>query len=224
MSASDAPAAPAAPAPHYLSTRANWEAAANATGASLEEAVRDTLRAYLDATYPGEFRVDSHPGDFKQLYLEEDYRRNPEIYSKPPIPVAGDIWYEPDNGLFMIQGARSATVAQMGCIPDVKISNLASGNTYYIECKAQNDAGNAHERACKFATPSFLDAMKRKMDVDYHPIGYLFSGDLINKKKYILELRLSFGFAADHMMLWQKTRPAADLARWFERTIKNLLV
>ena len=211
-------------APHYLSTRANWEAAANATGATLEASVAGTFRAYLDVTYPGQFRVDSHPPDFKQLYLEEDRRNSPETYIKPANPVAGDIWYDEERKTFLIQGARVPTVAQCGCIPDVKISCLASGRDYFIECKAQNDAGNAHERACKFATPSFIDAMKRKMGVEYHPIGYLFSGDLITKKKYVLELQLSFAFAKDHMVMWPKSRPAAQLVTWFETTIKRFLI
>jgi hypothetical protein len=208
---------------HYLSTRANWEAAANATGASLESAVAGAFRAYLDETYPGQFRVDSHPTDFKQLYLEEDYRKQPEAYVKA-APVLGDIWFDEGRQTFLVQGAKSATVAQCGCIPDVKITCLATNKAYCIECKAQNDAGNAHERACKFATPSMIAAMQRKLKVDYHPIGYLFSGDLVTKKKYVLELQLSFDFAKDHLILWPKTRPAIQLATWFDSTIKPLIM
>ena len=209
--------------PHYLSTRANWEAAANETGASLESAGAGALRTYLDETYPGQFQVVSHPTDFKQLYLEEDRRRNPEAYAKPAAPVAGDVWYDEGRQTFLVQGAKSVAVAQCGCVPDVKIICLATKKTYYIECKAQNDAGNAHERACKFATPSMIAAMQRKMGVEYHPIGYLFSGDLVTKKKYVLELQLSFAFAADHLVLWPKIRPAQQLVDWFEKTIKSLL-
>jgi len=205
----------------HLSTRANWEAAANEAGASLESSVADTFRAYLDQTYPGEFRVVSHPTDFKQLYLEEDYRSNPEIYKKPETPALGDIWYDATKGLFLVQ-AKTPVIAQCGCVPDIKILCNATGKAYYIECKAQNDVGNAHERACKFATPSFIEAMKRKTG-DYHPIGYLFSGDLVAKRKYILELQVSFGFAKEHMILWPKTRPAQQLAAWFETVIKGLI-
>lgn len=210
--------------PHYLSTRANWEAAANETGASLESVVVKTFRTYLDETYPGQFRVDSHPTDFKQLYLEEDYRRTPENYVKPAQPVPGDIWYDEIRKTFLVQGVKSPAVAQCGCVPDVKITCLANGHAYFVECKAQNDAGNAHERACKFATPSMIGAMQRKMGISYHPIGYLFSGDLITKKKYVLELQLSFDFASEHMVLWPKTRPATQLVQWFEKVVKGLLV
>ena len=210
-------------APHYLSTRANWEAAANATGASLEIAVAGCIRDYLEVTYPGQFRVVTHPTDFKQMYLEEDRRQNPGTYLRPAAPAEGDIWFDEAKGQFLIQGKRHGSVAQMGFIPDVKIESVATGKSYFIECKAQNDSGNAHERACKFATPSMIEAMQRKIGVDYHPIGYLFSGDLITKKKYLLELRLSFWFAKDHMLLWPKTRPAQALAEWFEAVIKGLL-
>ena len=210
--------------PHYLSTRANWEAAANATGASLESAVVGTLRAYLDETYPGQFTVESHPPDFNQLYLEEDRRLNPGAYLKPATPVPGDIWFDEARGTFVQQGAVSVGLARMGCIPDTKILCVSTGRPYYMECKAQNDAGNAHERACKFATPSMIEAIQRKKGITYHPIGYLFSGDLITKKKYVLELQLCFGFKREHLILWPKTRPAANLIEWFETVVKNLII
>jgi len=211
-------------APHYLSQRANWEAAANATGASLENAVAAGLRAYFGEVYPGQFEVVTHPTEFKQIYLEEDRRRNPGTYLKPAQPVAGDIWFDEGRSTFLVQGASKPAVAQCGFVPDIKIKCLSTGRSYYAECKAQNDAGNAHERACKFATPSVIEAMQRKMGVDYHPIGYLFSGDLITKKKYLLELELCYGFKREHMILWPKARPAAALIAWFEKTIKKLLV
>ena len=211
-------------APHYLSQRANWEAAANATGASLENAVADTLRAYLTEVYPGQFEVVTHPTEFKQIYLEEDMRRNPAMYFKPKVPVAGDTWFDPARKAFVTQGASKPAVAQCGFVPDIKIKCIGTGRSYYAECKAQNDAGNAHERACKFATPSVIEAMQRKMGADYHPIGYLFSGDLITKKKYLLELELCYGFKREHMLLWPKARPAAALIAWFEETIKKLLI
>jgi hypothetical protein len=66
--------------------------------------------------------------------------------------------------------------------------------------------------------------MQRKMGIMYHPIGYLFSGDLITKKKYLLELELCYGFKREHMLLWPKARPADALVTWFEATIKNLLL
>jgi hypothetical protein len=211
--------------PHYLSKRANWEAAANATGASLENAVADGWRAYLNAEYPGQFEVETHPSEFKQIYLEEDRRRNPGTYAKPAAPVAGDTWFDEARGTFMTQGEKGRPrEAQCGFVPDVKIKCIATGRAYYAECKAQNDAGNAHERACKFATPSVIEAMQRKMGVSYHPIGYLFSGDLITKKKYLLELELCYGFKREHMLLWPKARPAIALAAWFEEIIKNLIV
>lgn len=209
--------------PHYLSTRANWEAAANETGASLESAVAGAFRAYLNETYPGQFQVDSHPTDFKQLYLEEDHRRSPETYVKPAAPVEGDIWFDEARQTFLVKTAKGVAVAQCGCVPDVKVTCLTTKKPYFIECKAQNDAGNAHERACKFATPSMITAMQRKLGVDYHPIGYLFSGDMITKKKYILELQLSFNFAPGHLIMWPKARQTEPLVSWFETTIKRLI-
>jgi len=209
--------------PHYLSTRANWEAAANADGARVEEAVANTLRSYLDATYPGVYEVSRHPTDFDQIYLEEDMRLHPDAYEKPAAPEAGDIWYNKEIGRFECQGKKNACAQKMGLIPDTKIRHLKTGLSYFIEAKQQNDSGNAHERACKYASPSILAAMQRKMGVTYHPVGYIFAGDLITKKKYQLELQLSFGFAAEHLFLWEKGLPPAALAAWFERVVKGLL-
>lgn len=206
---------------HYLSKRGNWEAAANANGASLEEAVAATLAAYLEAQYPGAYTVESHPSDFKQLYLEVDYKRNPEVYSKPENLIKDSIWFDVDRKVFL-QGP-SEKQAQCGCIPDVKITSKATGHSYFIECKAQKDEGNAQERACKYATPSFLRAIQEKLGVGYHPIGYLFSGQLVKKRKYVLELQLSFGFAANHLLLWDPERPAEALVSWFETCIRPLI-
>ncbi len=206
--------------PHYLSRRGNWEAVAVQVGGSLEKAVASTLESYLSSQYPDTYSIETHPGDFKQLYLEFDYQLHPTAYNKPATVTEDTIRFDSTKGLFL-QGP-TAKVAQCGCIPDIKITSKKTGHSYYIECKAQKDEGNAQERACKYATPSFLQAIRDKLKVSYHPIGYLFSGQLITKRKYILELQLSFGFAPEHLLLWDTAKPEA-LISWFEATIRPTL-
>jgi hypothetical protein len=206
--------------PHYLSTRANWEAGANTHGASVRDASAAALRLHLGSMY----EVTVEPRDLRQLWLEDDYAVHPERYLKPETPSDGDIWFDSHSRVFLQQkGIRKPVVAQLGCQPDLKIKNLATGKVYYIECKAQGDAGNAHERCAKYASPSVLEAIKRRHSIDYHPMGYLFSGELVTKLKYILELEGTYRFAPGHLLLWKPDRPVDAIAAWFDTTIRPLL-
>lgn len=216
-------------APHYLSQRENWEAAANRDGRDIEEKVVAILRGWLEATYPGEFGVESHPTDLRQIYLEDDYSRNPAAYARPAAPTADDIWWDAEKGVFMTLRGSKTTPASLGCIPDVKLWSKRTGRAYFLECKRQNDSGNAHERCAKYATPSMIALIQKKLGgVAYHPVGYLFTGPLITKRKYILELRATFGFAADHLLLWKEggedaAAGAAALTGWVAAVVLPLL-
>ena len=215
-----------APAPHYLSQRANWEAAANQAGRDIEEQVATLLREWLETSFPGEFGVETHPADLRQLYLEDDYSRNPEAYAPPVAPTTDDIWYDAEKGVFVTLRGTKVTPASLGCIPDVKIWSKRTGRAYYLECKRQNDSGNAHERCAKYATPSMIALIQKKLGgVAYHPVGYLFAGPLVKKRKYILELQTTFGFAADHLLLWKEgdADARAALTGWAGRVILPLL-
>jgi len=214
-----ASAASLTPKPHYLSTRANWEAGANIHGASVRDASAAALSQYLGSTY----EVTVEPRDLRQLWLEDDYASHPERYVKPETPSEGDIWFEPSRNLFVQKRAKSIVVAQLGCQPDLKITNLATGKLYYVECKAQGDAGNAHERCAKYASPSVLEAIKRRHGITYHPMGYLFSGELVTKQKYILELEATYRFAPGHLLLWKPDRSIEAITSWFDATIRHLL-
>lgn len=196
--------------PHYLSTRSNWEAGANIHGATIRDACAAALSAYLGPNY----EVQVEPRDLRQLWLEDDYAVHPERYAKPAEPKEGDIWF--DGAKFVQQKAKSVGTAQLGCQPDIKITNKLTKKVYYIECKAQGDAGNAHERCAKYASPSVLEAIKRRHGIAYHPMGYVFSGDLVTKQKYILELEGTYRFAPGHLLLWKPDRPVEVIQRWVD--------
>lgn len=215
----------AAAAPHYLSLRGNWQATANAAGAKLEDVVVTVLAGFLQERYPGEYEVKAHPPDLDQFYLEEARRRNPDRFVKPatPTPAEGAIWYDDTLATFVkLQGGRVSR-AKMGCIPDARILHKASGRIYFLECKHQGNAGNAQERAAKYATPSILDGIKRRLGVSYHPIGFVFSGDMVCDPKYIYEIEATFAFAMDHLLLWHPTRPVDALCTWVDTTVVPLL-
>lgn len=207
--------------PHYLSARDNWQMAAQTGGTKTRDSVADVLRAYLDATYPGQFEVTKEPGDLKQLYYLHDWKRNPEAYREGPT---AEVWWDAASKKFLTKKAGKAVAATGGgCTPDVKILCKATGRSYFIECKHQNDAGNAHERAAKYATPSIIGLIQELMGAEYHPVGYLFSGSMTEKRKYQLELRATFAFAGDHLFLWDTERTAARLTEWLERVVVPLL-
>lgn len=210
-------------APHYLSQRGNWQAAANAAGAKLEHVVVQVISGYLQERYPDVYDVKGHPADLDQFYLEEEMRRDPTAFIQPTDPAEGDIWYDEPTKMFIKkQGARNVR-ASCGCIPDVRIMHKKSKRAYYVECKNQADAGNAHERAAKFATPSILEGIKRRLGVEYHPMGYIFSGELVRNRKYIYEIKSTYAFAIDHLLLWDPARPVDVLCAWVEKTVVPLL-
>ena len=221
-------AIPSTPPPerHYLSKRGNWELAANTTGASLRDAVKDALEKLLNEEFPKEYSVEAEPKRFKQFYLEEDYKAHPECYIKPETPEKGDIWYDETEKKFMemkgtkANGTPTIGSPQCGLIPDIGIIHIPSGKAYYIECKSQNDAGNAHERCAKYASPSVIEGMQKKLGVSYHPIGYIFSGTLVEKRKYILELQTTYRFSESHLLLWKPTRPIDVLGKWIKTIVR----
>ena len=209
---------------HYLAARENWQAEAQAGGAKTRDDVADVIRAYLDERHPGAYEVTKEPMDLAQLYYWHDYRRNPELYRE--AAEGSDVWWDSARGAFMTRKGEGkvATFAMGGgCKPDVKILCRATGRAYFIECKHQNDSGNAHERAAKYATPSIIGLIKERIGVSYHPVGYLFSGSMVEKRKYRLELQATFAFAEDHLFLWGTAREPAALSGWLERVVVPLL-
>jgi hypothetical protein len=205
---------------HYLSLRAKWQDRANTAGAKLEDIVYATITDHLTVTHPGIYRVTQHPSDFDQLYLEAALHRGDRTFAKPEEPKNGDIWYDVATSSFLKQENGRPKRAKLGCEPDIGILHIPSGRKYFIECKQQNDAGNAHERAAKWATPSIIATVQRKLGgVTYHPLGYLFSGPMVTNLKYILEIEATFDFARQHLLLWQPDRPVAALCDWVDTSV-----
>jgi hypothetical protein len=205
---------------HYLANRDNWQQGANQGGASAERDVKEVIRHYLEHYYPGEYDVVKHPNDLKQLYYEYTYEQDPAPYKKPDVPTVDDVWYDADKKAFMtMKGGKEVVASGGGCIPDVKIQRKSNGLRCFLECKNQNDAGNAHERAAKYATPSIISFVQKKLGVNYHPFAHIFTGAMVDSRKYVVELMTTYGFAPHHLFLWKKEHPEDPLVHWLETVI-----
>jgi hypothetical protein len=202
---------------HYLAKRGNWQLEANQGGALAEKDTADAIRAYLDEKYPGEWLVQRKPQDLRQIYYEYTYERNPARYAKPAEPTEGDVWFCPD--LKQFRTLKKAAAAGGGCEIDCKIQHVASGRRIFLEVKNQGGAGNAHERAAKYATPSVVAHVQKKFGVSYHPFGYVFTGEMVERLDYRVELETTYGFAPDYLFMWRKERPLAPLVAWLETVI-----
>jgi len=208
---------------HYLSLRANWQQIAADAGGKFEKVVFKILSEHFAATAPS-YTVVSHPSDFSQLWLEEDYKNNPTDYVKPKDQVKGDIYYDESKKIFLSYNGSKWVPAKMGIVPDLMITNKTTGRRFLIEAKHQNDKGNAHERCAKFATPSMIEALKKNLGVEYHPIAYMFGGPLVDKRKYQLELRTCYAFAGANLVLVKEGPEMVDqILNWFEQTVKPMV-
>ena len=206
-------------ATHYLANRGNWQLVAQQGGSKAEADTVYVMRDYLNRVHPGEYEVVKHPNDLRQLYYEYTYSVSPEMYSRPEVPTSDDVWFNAEKGFLTIKNGAEVIAMGGGCQPDIRITHLATGHKCFIECKNQNDAGNAHERAAKYATPSVIAAVQKKLGVTYHPFGHVFTGAMVESRKYVVELATTFGFAPNHLFLWKEGRPVEPLTEWLEAVI-----
>jgi hypothetical protein len=141
---------------------------------------------------------------------------------KPEFPVLNDEWYE--NGEFFRMTAKDVKKIQETFIPDIGIIHIPSNRKYILEVKNQQAAGNAHERACKYMAPGMIDYLKQSLNVEYHPVGYVFSGGMADSASYRREVIFYIGKSLMcHVFFWQDGRNPEILAKWFDSTVRPLL-
>lgn len=203
--------------PHYLSSRANWQLNANNDGSKNEVDVFSALSEHLD---PEEFKVEKQPKWFKAPFLE--YMHSLEPMVKPEFPGIGDEWYE--NGDFFRNTEKGPKKIQETFIPDIGITHIPSNRRYIIEAKNQKAEGNAHERACKYMAPGMIEYLKDSLNIEYHPVGYIFSGGIADDNSYCREILFFTGKELrSHVFFWKCGRDSNKLAEWFDSTIRPLL-
>lgn len=205
------------PTLHYLARRGNWQIAAQHGGAMAEADTMTAIRSYLNRTYPDQWEVTTQPKDLEQIYYEYTYERDHSRYAKPAAPTSDDVWYDEASKTFVTVSGSKAMGG--GCRPDGKIQNKATGRCIFIECKNQAAAGNAHERGAKYATASVIGHVQKKLGVTYHPFGHIFTGAMVESRKYVIELETTYGFAGANLFLWRKERPVEPLIQWLNEII-----
>ena len=205
-----------------LSARENWQAGANAGGAAHEMTVETVFKNYFATEAGSGYEFVSKPKVLDQLFLEEDYKKNPAKYAKPQEPKKDDTYYDETKKRFLRWTGRSWTEKKLGMIPDGMIVNKTTGKRHLLEDKKQNGAGNAHERACRYGMPKINAAICERLGVHGQPVSWIFAGDMTTDEKYILEIAATF--PEEHVLL---VKPAEDAAAaiigWFNRAIRPLL-
>jgi hypothetical protein len=164
----------------------------------------------------------SKPKVLDQLFLEEDYKKNPAKYAKPVEPKKDDTYYDEAKKRFLRWTGKSWTEKKLGMIPDGMILNKTTGKRHLLEDKKQNGAGNAHERACRYGMPKIDAAIRERLSVSTQPVSWIFAGDMTTDEKYILEIAATF--PEEHVLL---VKPSDDatvvIIEWFNTVIRPLL-
>lgn len=206
---------------HYLARRGNWQLLAQQGGSHAERDTAKVIEAHLLANYPDQFTVTKHPDDLKWMYFDYTRELDPSMYVKPEEITEGGVWWDEEKGIYMTTGVYRPVACRGGggCIPDLKIQHNASGRRQFLECKNQNDAGNAHERAAKYATPSVISFVKKKFGVTYHPFSHIFTGSMVENRKYVVELATTYGAEPNHLFLWKAGRPLEPFIEWLDAVI-----
>ncbi len=205
-----------------LAARANWQLGANQGGASHEVTVERVLTEYFETDEGTNYEFQAKPNILAQVFLEEDYRLHPEKYVKPAEPKKGDTYYDEERKLFLSYTGKSWTVKRRGMVPDGMITNYVTNKSHLLEDKKQNDAGNAHERACRYGMVKMDKIIKQKLGVTTQPVSWIFAGDMTTSEKYVLEIQATF--PDDHVLLIKPTDdPKTVIIEWFNRVIRPLL-
>jgi hypothetical protein len=204
-----------------LSKRAKWQDRAAKGGANHEKTVEEILQAYF-STSATNYEFISKPSLLNQLFYEVDYEKNPESYKKPSQPKEGDVFYDTAKKRFLKMGAKKATEARLGMIPDGMIRNKITGKAHILEEKNQNDAGNAHERGYRYDTEKIRAAIQKRLGVSGQPVSWIFGGSMTESTKYILEIQAHL--PDNHYVLLKSTVDKEKvLTDWFQSVIKPLL-
>lgn len=205
-----------------LAARENWQAEANAGGAAHEMNVENVFTAYFATEAGSNYTFVSKPKILDQLFLEEDYKKNPAKYTKPAEPKKDTTYYDESKKRFYRWTGKSWTEKKLGMVPDGMIVNKTTGKRHLLEDKKQNGAGNAHERACRYGMPKIDAAIRERLGVTTQPVSWIFAGDMTTDEKYILEIAATF--PDEYVLLVKPSDDAATvIIEWFNRVIRALL-
>ena len=97
-----------------------------------------------------------------------------------------------------------------GVVPDLMIKNTSNGKCLFIEKKAGNNGGNAHERAYKYLSPVLQQAAKKKCKTADNPFVFVFSGKTFFKEKYQQEINMILGHIPNNYLIWDGSQEQVD--------------
>lgn len=112
-----------------------------------------------------------------------------------------------------------------GIAPDGVIRNTKSGRAVYVEIKRQRNAGNAHERACKYFAPGIIASAREVAGQpdDVIPFWWIFSNGIASDPRYVQEIMHWFRGVEGNVLLWQSLDDYEPVIDHFERYIAPML-
>lgn len=203
-----------------LRKRANWQTASGATALKTEDIFHDSLQSALDVVFPGQFLVDKHPKEFKDIYSTFDLPQETldQIYNVEMYDENGQPNYH------------------WGITMDFAIRNLKSGKTLFGEIKRQDGwventkpaagRGNAHERSCKYFTPGLLNVIRNasRISSEILPFWLVIVGDITRDPRRNREIAYWFQGYEKNYFMWRDTKDVGLLLDFFENNLLPYLL
>ncbi|WP_424035114.1 MunI family type II restriction endonuclease [Neisseria bacilliformis] len=202
-----------------LRQRSNWQTISGNLALQAEEKFRNGLQSALDSVYPGQFYIEAHPSDFKDIYSNH----------KLPSDTSNKI-YNPDiykNGKLMYH---------WGIKMDFAIRNLTNNKVLFGEIKRQDGwventspaagRGNAHERSCKYFTPGLLNILRIKSGISNEilPFWLVLVGDITRDPKRNREIAYWYQGYEKNYFMWRNTNDLGELLDFFENNLLPYLL
>lgn len=112
-----------------------------------------------------------------------------------------------------------------GIVPEAVIRNSRTNRAVYVEVKRQRNAGNAHERACKYFAPGIIASARAiaNQPDDIIPFWWIFTNGIATDPRYVQEITHWFRGVEDNLLLWRAIRDYEPVVDHFERCIKPML-
>ncbi|PJG83087.1 MunI family type II restriction endonuclease [Caviibacterium pharyngocola] len=201
-------------ASNELRKRSNWQTISGRKALKTEDMFTTALQNALNAVYPDQFEVISHPKNFTTIYSEQQL----------PQDVLNEI-YNVDTSKY-----------RWGIRMDFAIKNKLNGKTLFGEIKRQDGwveeldpsagRGNAHERSCKYFTPGILDLLRKESKIesqDILPFWLVLVGNITRDPKRNREIAFWYKGYEKNFYMWRNTEDIGSMLDFFENNLLSYL-
>ena len=96
-----------------------------------------------------------------------------------------------------------------GIVPTIKIVNVNTNKSLFVEIKYGEKGGNAHERVYKFLSPPLKKWVIEEFNAVEKPFFFIFSGSTFQKEKYQQEI--SFLLSEENYIVVEDIHKETDL-------------